>query len=134
MRFLLDVNVLVALAFLLHSSHSLAHSWFRGAGSAVGKLPTDPSRISPRGQPRTGGLARCHSKGAGWPGTRLPKARGVDLRAVERYAAVALDRTASDRGHASSPAHRHHGQLATFDTGLRELAAGTLYAGSVLLL
>jgi hypothetical protein len=30
--------------------------------------------------------------------------------------------------------HRHQGQLATFDTGLRELAAGTHYADSLLVL
>jgi hypothetical protein len=28
-------------------------------------------------------------------------------------------------------AHKHGGQLATFDTGIRELAAGTRYANSV---
>lgn len=32
------------------------------------------------------------------------------------------------------PAHRHRGQLATFDTGLRDLASGTRYANSLLLL
>jgi predicted nucleic acid-binding protein len=31
-------------------------------------------------------------------------------------------------------AHRHRGQLATFDTGLRELASGTRYANSLLVL
>jgi predicted nucleic acid-binding protein len=31
-------------------------------------------------------------------------------------------------------AHRHRGQLATFDTGLRELASGTRYASSLLVL
>jgi hypothetical protein len=31
-------------------------------------------------------------------------------------------------------AHRHRGQLVTFDTGLKELAAGTRYANSLLLL
>jgi len=29
-------------------------------------------------------------------------------------------------------AHRHRGQLATFDAGIRELAAGTRYANSLL--
>jgi predicted nucleic acid-binding protein len=29
-------------------------------------------------------------------------------------------------------AHKHRGQLATLDTGIRELAAGTRYAGSLL--
>lgn len=28
-------------------------------------------------------------------------------------------------------AHKHHGQLATLDKGIRELAAGTRYANSV---
>ena len=31
-------------------------------------------------------------------------------------------------------AHRHRGQLATFDTGIRELAPGTRYANSLLVL
>lgn len=31
-------------------------------------------------------------------------------------------------------AHRHRGQLATFDTGIKELAAGTRYANSLLIL
>ena len=29
MRFLLDVNVLIALAFPMHSAHEAAHAWFR---------------------------------------------------------------------------------------------------------
>jgi predicted nucleic acid-binding protein len=31
-------------------------------------------------------------------------------------------------------AHRHRGQLATFDIGLKELASGTRYANSLLVL
>ena len=31
-------------------------------------------------------------------------------------------------------AQRHRGQLVTFDTGVRELASGTKYAGSLLVL
>ncbi len=31
-------------------------------------------------------------------------------------------------------AHRHRGQLATFDTGLKELAVGTPYVNSLLVL
>ena len=31
-------------------------------------------------------------------------------------------------------AHHHRGQLATFDTGIKELASGTRYANSLLVL
>jgi len=31
-------------------------------------------------------------------------------------------------------AHRHRGRLATLDTGIRELASGTIYADSLLVL
>jgi len=141
-RFLLDVNVLVALAFPLHTSHQLAHAWFRREPDRLwATCPLTQSgflRVSSRalGSSRDAvrmalaGLERdCQSSGHEyWP-------VDVDLR----------DLSDSERSRLIGPnqiadmqllllAHRHRGQLATLDTGLRELASRTRYASSLLIL
>ena len=142
MRFLLDVNVLVALAFPLHSSHQPAHSWFR----------REPDRLWATCPLTQAGFLRIASRALG--GSR--DAPGKALAGLERdcqspnhlYWPVDVDLTdLSDvqRSRLIGPkqiadmqllllAHRHHGQLATFDAGLRELASGTRFANSLLVL
>lgn len=142
MRFLLDVDVLIALAFPVHCSHQAAHTWFRRvsdrkwatcpltqagflrfASRALGGNRTDPSKAP------AGLELDCRSpRHEFWP-------LNVDLR----------DLSVSERSRIIGPnqiadmqllllAHRHRGQLATFDTGLRELAAGMRYADSLTIL
>jgi uncharacterized protein len=141
-RFLLDVNVLVALAFPTHASHRAAHEWFR----------QEPDRL----------WATCPLTQAGF--LRVAgRALGASQRAV-RDALAGLEEDCKNHSHEFWPvdvdlrdltdslrarltghnqitdlqllllAHRHRGQLATFDTGLRELASGTRYANSLLVL
>jgi toxin-antitoxin system PIN domain toxin len=141
-RFLLDVNVLVGLAFPLHSSHQRAHSWFR-------REPDRPWATCPLTQ---AGFLRAASRALGGSRDAIRKA----LAGLERdcqspsheYWPVDVDlRDLSDsqRSRLIGPnqvadmqlvllAHRHRGQLATFDSGLRELASGTRYASSLLVL
>jgi toxin-antitoxin system PIN domain toxin len=141
-RFLLDVNVLVALAFPLHTSHQAAHSWFRRERARLwATCPLTQAgflRVASRAlggtheaaQQALDGLERdCQSPGHEyWP-------MDVDLRGLSD----------SQRSRLSRPnqvadmqllllAHRHRGQLATFDAGIRHLASGTRYASSLLVL
>ena len=142
MRFLLDVNVLVALAFPLHTSHRAAHSWFRRERDRLwATCPLTQAgflRVASRAlggtrdavQQALAGLERdCQSPGHGyWP-------VDVDLR----------DLSDSHRSRLIGPnqvadmqllllAHRHRGQLATLGAGIRHLASGTRYANSLLVL
>lgn len=142
MRFLLDVNVLIALAFPDHSFHQQAHSWFR----------RDSIRL----------WATCPLTQAGFLRV-ASRALGATRNAV-REALAGLERDCQSPAHEFWPAdvdlrnlsdslrsrltganqiadmqllvlaHRHQGQLATFDTGLKELASGTRYVNSLLIL
>ena len=142
MRFLLDVNILVGLAFPLHSSHPAAHSWFR----------REPDRLWATCPLTQAGFLRAASRALG------------GSRDAVRKALAGLERDCRSPGHEYWPldvdlrdlhdsqrsrligpnqiadmqllllAHRNRGQLATFDTGLRELASGTRYASSLLIL
>jgi toxin-antitoxin system PIN domain toxin len=141
-RFLLDVNVLVALAFPPHSAHKRAHSWFQ----------QEADRQWASCALTQAGFLRVASRVLGGSRDDVRKA----LAGLERdcqsssheYWPVDIDlRDLSDshRSRLIGPnqiadmqllllAHRHRGQLATFDAGIRELAAGTRYAGSLLVL
>ena len=142
MRFLLDVNVLVSLAFPNHSLHDSAHSWFR----------REPERL----------WATCALTQAGF--LRVASHVLGGSRDAVRTALAGLERDCQSPRHEFWPvnsdlrdlsdsqrlrligpnqiadmqqlllAHRHRGRLATFDTGIRELAAGTGYAASLLVL
>ena len=142
MRFLLDVNVLAALAFPLHTSHQAAHSWFRRERNRLwATCPLTQAgflRVASRAlggtrdavQQALAGLERdCQNPGHKyWP-------VDVDLR----------DLSDSQRSRLIGPnqvadmqllllAHRHRGQLATFDGGIKHLASGTRYTNSLLVL
>ena len=142
MRFLLDVNVLAALSFPDHEFQGRAHSWFL----------REPGRL----------WATCALTQAGFlrVATQAFGSSRVAVREVlagfekdcqsphhERWPVEADLRDLSDSIWARlirlnqitdmqllMLAHRHKGQLATFDAGIRELAAGTRYANSLLLL
>jgi uncharacterized protein len=142
MRYLLDVNVLVALAFPSHSFHDAAHSWF---GATQERLWATCALTQ-------AGFARVASRLLG--GSR--DSIGLALAGLERDCANAghefwpvdadlRDLSSSQRARLIGPnqvadmqllvlAYRHKGQLATFDTELRELAAGTPYAHSLVVL
>lgn len=142
MRFLLDVNVLVALAFPSHSSHQRAHSWFR----------YEPDRLWATCPLTQAGFLRAASRALGGSRDSIRRALSGLERDCQRpgheYWLVDIDLrdlSESQRSRLIGPnqvadmqllllAHRHRGQLATFDTGLKELASGTLYAGSLLVL
>jgi toxin-antitoxin system PIN domain toxin len=141
-RYLLDVNVLVALAFPDHSSHQAAHTWFR----------REPNRPWATCALTQSGFLRVANRALGGTRDAVRKA----LAGLERdcqspnheYWPLDADlRELSDaqRSRLIGPnqiadmqlllvAHRHKGKLATFDTGLRELAVGTRYAGALLVL
>jgi toxin-antitoxin system PIN domain toxin len=141
-RFLLDVNVLVALAFPLHSSHQRAHSWFR----------QEHDRLWATCALTQAGFLRVASRALG--GSR--DAIRIALAGLERDCqspsheywpvdADLRDLSDSQRSRLIGPnqiadlqllllAHRHRGQLVTFDTGIGELASTTRWASSLLVL
>ena len=142
MRFLLDVNVLVALAFPSHDFHKAAHEWFR----------QEPDRLWATCPLTQAGFLRiaCRAMGGSQQALRNALA-GLEENCRNHHhefwpADVDLrDLTDSQRsrltGHNQITemqllllAHRRRGQLATFDTGLRELASGTRCADSLLVL
>ncbi len=142
MRSLLDVNVLVALAFPNQASHRAAHQWFAA----------QPDRA----------WATCPLTQAGF--LRLATRILGGTREALHAAFVALDQNCQAPGHHFWPAPvdlraldvrmrsrltgpnqitdlqlllaaRHHrGQLVTFDTGLRVLAAAAGQAETVVVL
>ena len=142
MRFLLDVNLLVGLAFPTHTLHRQAHAWFRRQSDCL--------------------WATCPLTQAGF--LRVASFTLGRSRDAIRQAMAGLERDCQDPNHEYWPvdvdlrdlsdslrsrliganqiadmqlimlAHRNHGQLATFDTGIRELAAGTRFSGSGLVL
>lgn len=142
MRYLLDVNVLIALAFPHHASHVAAHAWFR----------QEPNRQWATCPLTQAGFVRIASRllaGVTDGPRKALAALETDCRtSSHQYWPVDIDlRDLSDsqRSRLTGPnqiadmqlllvAHRHRGQLATFDAGLKELAAGTRYSNSLLVL
>lgn len=142
MRFLLDVNVLVAMAFPPHSAHRSAHAWFQ----------CEPDRQWATCPLTQAGFLRAASRALGGSRHAIREA----LAGLERDCqspnheywpvdADLRDLTDAQRSRLIGPnqiadmqllllAHRRRGQLATFDTGIRELASGTRYASSLLVL
>ncbi|MEO8096412.1 MAG: TA system VapC family ribonuclease toxin [Acidobacteriota bacterium] len=142
MRFLLDVNLLVALAFPVHTLHQRAHSWFR----------KEPGRLWATCALTQGGFLRVASRTLGGSRDAVRRALAgleTDCRSPQHaYWPVDADlRGLSDTQRARLIganqiadmqllllAQRYRGQVATFDTGQKELAAGTRYSGSVVIL
>lgn len=142
MRYLLDVNILVALAFPSHSSHSAAHTWFH----LQQDRPWATCSLTQAGFLRVacrllGGSRNDMQKAlAGlenncqtphheyWPAD-------VDLRhlsASQRLRLSGPNQIADQQ--LLSLAHRRRGQLVTFDSGLKQLASATPFAAALLLL
>jgi uncharacterized protein len=141
-RFLLDVNVLIALAFPSHSFHAKAHSWFH----------RDPHMR----------WATCPLTQAGFVRLGSRELRGKrdavqeTLEALEENCQTSnhefwpfeidlCDLSDSERSRLSGPnqiadmqllmlAHHRRGQLATFDAGINDLASGTRFSKSLLVL
>jgi len=141
-RFLLDVNVLVALTVREHSMHEPAQRWFE----------REPGRLWATCPMTQGGFVRVASRSLA--GSRdairqLLARLEFDCRSeCHEYWPVDIDlRDLSDsqRSRLIGPnqitdmqllllAHRRKGKLATFDTGIAELAKATGYSNSVLIL
>jgi uncharacterized protein len=141
-RYLLDVNVLLALVWPRHESHQAAHAWFERSGRrawatspltqlGVLRLLTNPAVT----QGAVGGAAALeavaeatrHEGHEFWPLDRdlassLTGFAGR-LRGHQQWTDAVLLRQAAERG----------GVLATFDSGLKALA-GREAVGRVLLL
>jgi toxin-antitoxin system PIN domain toxin len=141
-RFLLDINVLVALAFPSNSSHKAAHAWFR----------REAERLWATCSLTQAGFLRLASRLLGGSRNAVQEALAgleQDCRSPHHeYWSMDVDlRDLRDllRARLIGPnqiadmqllllAHHRKGQLATFDAGIKELAAGTRYAGSLLIL
>jgi uncharacterized protein len=141
-RFLLALTSRSGWPFPLHCSHQKAHAWFR----------REPDRLWATCALTQAGFLRVASRALGGARDAVQKA----LAGLERdcpspgheYWPVDADlRGLSDlqRSRLNGPnqvadmqllllAHRHRGQLATFDAGIRELASVTRYANSLLVL
>ena len=142
MRFLLDVNVLVALGFPVHAFHSRAHSWFhRESDRLWATCPLTQAGFLRLGSRELGGtkdavrqaLAGLESDCQSFNHEYWPV--DVDLRDLsDSLRARLIGRNQVADMQLLLLAHEHKGQLVTFDTGIKELAAGTKYAGSVLVL
>lgn len=142
MRYLLDVNVLVAMAFSAHRAHGAAHAWFRQkperqwatcALTQGGFVRVAGRLMGGRGDAVANALAaldrNCQSRHHEyWP-------VDTDLRGLSqamRKRLIGVNRIADMQ--LLMLAHRRGGKLATFDKGLNELATGTGYAQAVLIL
>lgn len=142
MRFLLDVNVLIALIVPDHVLHMGAHRWFRSNSDRL--WATCP--LTQGGFLRLSKIAMAGSR----DGVSQALARlDFDCRSpLHEYWPVDVDlRDLSDSqrsrliGHNQITdmqllllAHRRKGQLATFDKGLGNLAKATGYGDSVMVL
>jgi len=127
---LLDVNVLVALAWPNHIHHGMAVQWFLGARG-------DGWATSPASQ---SGFVRVSSNRAIIPEAKPPGAAVALLRRLTdaddhvfwpddislcRSPHVSVERIVGHRqvtdAHFVALALRHHGRLATFDRGLEDV-------------
>ena len=130
MTALLDVNVLVALAWPNHIHHARAHAWFDAARERG--WATTPVTQS--------GFVRVSSNTAAIPDARTPREATALLRRIvdlpghvfwpddaaaadaenQAFARVVGYRQVTD-AHLLSLAMRRGGRLATFDAGIRDL-------------
>ena len=140
MRFLLDVNALVALAIPKHPFHERVHNWFR----------RDANRLWATCPLTQGGFLRVATRtlGNSREGMRIALANldqhcesphhefwpnDVDIRNCgESMRARLLGHNQITDLQLLLLAHQNDGQLATLDKGIRELAAGTRYSDAVI--
>lgn len=140
MTALLDVNVLVALAWPNHIHHMRAHAWFASARDRG--WATCPLTQS--------GFVRVSSNTAAIPDARTPREATALLKRIVQlpghvfwpddvtvaedadgvFARVVGYRQVSD-AHLLSLAIRRGGRLATFDAGIRDLAPAGVDAASI---
>ena len=139
MRYLLDVNVLVALALPSHEFHNAAHFWF----------DREPGRLWATCPLTQGGFLRIASRLLGGSRQDVRSAFSAlekdcqnpahefwpvetdlrDLSDSQRVRLVGPNQVADMQ--LILLAHRQRGQLATFDGRLKQLALGAKYAASV---
>jgi toxin-antitoxin system PIN domain toxin len=141
-RQLADVNVLLALLWPRHESHTAAHAWFAKSGHrawatnaltqlGVLRLLTNPAVT--QGVVSTGTALRVMSEATShaghefWPLDREPTASlkllAGRVRGHQQWTDALLLRQSAD----------HDGVLVTFDSGVKELAAAE-FSDRVLLL
>ena len=140
---LLDVNVLVALAWPNHVHHARAHAWFRDARASG--WATSPLTQS--------GFVRVSSNVRAVPEARTPVEAMALLRRIVRLpghefwpddtaaanedggplALVVGYRQVAD-AHLLTLAMRRGGRLATFDAGVRDLVPGDVEADGLVAL
>lgn len=141
-RYLLDVNLLLALVWPRHQSHVAAHAWFAKSGRrawattpltqlGVLRLLTNPAvtqgAVNAAGAMELLGEATRHPGHEFWG---LDRELPIALKAVaERVTGYRQWTDAALLWHAAE----RDGVLVTFDSGVRELATGGL-AGRVLVL
>lgn len=141
-RYLLDVNVLLGLAFSNHSLHAKAHRWFS----------REPNRLWASCSLTQAGFLRAGSHMLGRTRESIPYLLSVweRVHAVAQHEFWEVDVDLTDlsigrRSHLIGAnqitdlqllmlAHRHRGRLATFDRGIVELAKVMKYSESLVFL
>ena len=99
-RFLLDVNVLVGLAFPLHASHQTAHSWFRRERDRLwATCPSTQAGFLGVASRALGGTRDAVQQALAGLERDCLLAGGCRLAGLERFAALAPARTQPSRRH-----------------------------------
>jgi toxin-antitoxin system PIN domain toxin len=130
--YLLDVNVLIALAWPHHVSHSYAHEWFERHSSegwatcpmtqtAFVRISSNPGIIATAASPRKAHALLVdmmkHPKHRFWPDDI-----SLDAFSTELTGALVGHRQVTD-AYLLRLALEHEGQLATFDRGILSLVS-----------
>lgn len=134
MTYLLDVNVLIALAWPQHIHHQAAHNWFKTTGReswatcaitqlAFIRISSNPGIIAEAVAPAEAvDVLRNITKVSGH--RYLDKAVAVD-QIDELYNLAVLGHRQVTDAYLLGLARHHKGRLATFDRGIKELAMST---------
>ena len=128
--YLLDVNVLIALAWPLHVHHSIAHAWFEAVGQqswstcpltqlAFVRISSNPKIISTAVSPRAAALALGEMVALEGHVFWADDLRVNDLASFTCNALVG-HRQVTD-AYLIELAKRHKGKVATLDAGLTDL-------------
>lgn len=132
--YLLDVNVLIALAWTVHVHHAIAHAWFEKSGHrswatcpitqlAFVRISSNPKIISTAVSPRA--AVRALAEIIGLPG-HVFWADDVHVNELTTFTSNAFvgHRQVTD-AYLIELAKRHKGKLATLDGGLADLLPQT---------